>query len=354
MKESGENTRRQFRVTLAQVATKAGVSSATASQVLNNRPNCWASLETRTRIHNAARELGYRPNLTARSLRAGRTQSIGVITPVFYIGTHHNRSTGIFQAARDANYAVLYSVHSNQPEMEEKLIQLQLDKGVDGLIVQPSDRGGHPELRRLVDMGFPVVTIDGSCGLPFDCPDVSADYTEAGKLQAAHLLEMGRRRIALANMLPATYMNAVREDAFRQEIEKAGLPPPLLMDIECPPDCEMPSHEPLEKALTDFINSHRGQFDAIAGCDCAMSIAIRVLMRMGIAIPDEVALIGAGDTPLARYSVLPITTVSVNDEWIGTEAFSMLTNMIEGPPRLTFPSRFSQPSLIVRASTIKA
>ena len=353
MSDTKDSVRKHFRVTLAQVASKAGVSSATASQVLNNRPNCWASVETRARIHSAARELGYRPNLTARSLRAGRTQSIGTISPVFYIGTHHNRSTGIFSVARELNYAVLYSVHSNNQEQEEKLIQLQLDKGVDGLIVHPCETGGHAELRRLVDMGFPLVTLDGSCALPFDCDDVSADYSEAGKLQATHLLEQGKRRIALANMVPATYAHTVREDAIRQELEKAGLPPPLLMDIESRPDCEMPAQEPVEAAMREFITSHRGQFDALAGCDCAMSLAIRVCSQLGIRIPDDVAVVGAGDSPLSRYGVVPITSVSVNDEWIGETAFKMLIERIEGPPRLTFQHHMSKPSLIVRASTVR-
>jgi DNA-binding LacI/PurR family transcriptional regulator len=341
-------------VTLADVARKAGVSSATASQVLNNRPNCWASLDTRGRILTAARELGYRPNLTARSLREGRTQSIGTISPVFYIGTHHNRATGVFEAARLSQYAVIYSVHGNRPEQEESLIQLHLDKGVDGLILQPGDSGSHAELRRLVDLGFPVVTLDGGCSLPFDCDDVSADYTEAGRLQVAHLLALGRSRIALANMVPALYMHAVREDSIRQELEKAKLPPALLMDIAVGADCEMPAQAPLESAMRAFLTQNRGKFDAIVGCDVAMSMAIRLLLEMGVRVPEEVAIVGSGDSPLAHYGVLPMTSVSVNDAWIGEQAFKILLARIENPPRLTFRHLMSTPSLIVRASSVRA
>ncbi len=354
MTDHKEATRKQYRVTLAQVASQAGVSSATASQVLNNRPNCWASVGTRAKIHTAARELGYRPNLTARSLRAGRTQSIGMISPVFYIGTHRNRSTGVFSVAREMNYAVLYSVDSNNQEQEEKLIQLQLDKGVDGLIVHPCDSGNHAELRRLVEMGFPVVTLDGQCGLSFDCDDVSADYSEAGRLQAAHLLERGKKRVALANIVPTPRMHAVREESIRRELQNAGLPPPLLMNIDSQPDCELPSLEPVEASLRTFIMANRGQFDALAGCDCTMSLAIRVLTQMGVRIPDEVAVVGSGDSPLARYGVVPITSVSVNDEWIGKQAFKTLIERIEGPPRLTFQHHMSKASLVVRASSFRA
>ena len=354
MAENTEPSRKGFRITLADVARKAGVSSATASQVLNNRPNCWASLDTRNRILTAARELGYRPNLTARSLREGRTQSIGAVTPVFYVGTHHSRATGVFDSARQRHYSVLYSVHANIPDQEEALIQLHLDKGVDGLIIQPGDTGPHDELRRLVDVGFPVVTLDGGCFLPFDCDDVSADYTEAGRLQVAHLLALGRKRIALANFVPTVYMHAVREDAIRQELEKAELPPPLLMDMSVGTDCELPAQAPLESALRAFLSQNRGQFDALVGCDCTMAIAGRLLIEMGFRIPEDVAVVGAGDSAMARYGVLPITSVSVNDSWIGEQAFQILLSRIENPPRLTFRHLMSTPTLTVRASSFKA
>lgn len=353
MTEHIEPFQKGFRVTLADVARKAGVSSATASQVLNNRPNCWASLDTRGRILAAAHDLGYRPNLTARSLREGRTHSIGAITPVFYIGTHHNRATGIFEAARLHHHAVLYSVHGNHPDQEEGLIQLHLDKGVDGLILQPGDSGAHAELRRLVEIGFPVVTLDGGCSLPFDCDDVSADYTEAGRLQVMHLLALGRKRIALANMVPTPFMHAVREDAIRQELEKVNLPPPLLMDMSVGADCEMPIQEPLESAMRAFLAQNKGGFDAIIGCDVAISLAARILLEMGVRVPDDVALVGSGDSPLAHYGVLPLTSVSVNDAWIGEQAFQILLSRIENPPRLNFRHLQSTPSLIVRASSFR-
>ncbi len=350
----GEPLRKSFRVTLADVARKASVSSATASQVLNNRPNCWASLETRGRILTAARELGYRPNLTARSLREGRTQSIGTVSPLFYAGTHHNRSTGIFEAARQRQYAVIYSVHGNLADQEENLIQLHLDKGIDGLILQPSDGGTHEELKRLVNIGFPVVTLDGSCAFSFDCDDVSADYTEAGRLQAAHLLALGRKRIVLANTVPTVYMHAVREDAVRQELEKEGLPPPLLMDIGIGADGEPPTQVQLESAMRTFLIQNKGQFDGLLGDDNAASLAIRLLLEMGLKVPEDVAVIGSGDTQLAQFGVVPLTSVNVNDLWIGEQAFKMLLSRIENPPRHTFRHLVSAPSLTIRASSVRS
>ena len=354
MAERVEPVRKSFRVTLADVARKAGVSSATASQVLNNRPNCWASLETRGRILSAARELCYRPNLTARSLREGRTQSIGAISPIYYAGAHHSRSTGIFEAARQRQYAVISSVHGNHPDQEESLIQLHLDKGVDGLILQPGDTGSHEELRRLVNIGFPVVTLDGSCSLSFECDDVSADYTEAGRLQASHLIALGRKKIALANTVPTVYMHAVREDAIRQELEKEGLPAPLLMDISVGEDCEDPSQVQLESAMRSFLTLNKGNFDGILGCDRAASLAIRLLLEMGVRVPEDVSVIGAGDTPLAQFGVIPITSVSVNDSWIGEQAFKILLARIENPPKGTFRHLVSAPSLTIRASSFRS
>jgi LacI family transcriptional regulator len=272
---------------------------------------------------------------------------------MFYAGAHHSRTTGIFEAARQRQYAVIYSVHGNHPEQEENLIQLHLDKGVDGLILQPGDTGSHEELRRLVNIGFPVVTLDGSCALSFESDDVSADYTEAGRLQAAHLLALGRKRIALANMVPTVYMHAVREDAIRQELEKENLPPALLMDIGVGTD-EAPTPVQLESAMRTFLIQNRGQFDGLLGCDSTASLAIRLMLEMGIKVPEEVAVVGSGDSNLAQFGIIPITSVSVNDSWIGEQAFKILLNRIENPPRTTFRHLISAPSLTIRSSSIRS
>jgi hypothetical protein len=87
------------RITLADVAKQAGVSRVAVCEVLNNRPNCWASEATRQRIRDAAEALEYRPNLAARALRMGRTQVIGLVSPGFFTYSPYSRADGLTEAA---------------------------------------------------------------------------------------------------------------------------------------------------------------------------------------------------------------------------------------------------------------
>ncbi len=351
---SSANSSKKMRVTLSDVAREADVSPATASQVLNNRPNCWASTETRQRIIETAKRLGYRPNLAARSLRAGMSRSIAKISPAFYLGTHHNQATGVFESARNAHYVVLFSVHGNVSEHETSLIQLHWDRGVDGMIVTPCEQGDHKELQRLVNIGYPIVTMDGAGRLPFPCNDVSADYAAAGRLQAEHLLTMGRKRIAICNSLFPHFSHALRQEAIRRTLEQGGAPPPLVLDLNVAPDCELPDHQSLEAELRRVLTERKGQFDALIGCDYTCSVAIRILAELGLQVPADVAVVGTGNLPIALYGVVPLTSVSLDDEWIGREAFQMLVDRIEkrteGPPA----QRLSVPKLIPRRSSVSA
>ena len=340
------------RTTLADVAQKARVHSATASQVLNHRENCWASEATKQRIRRAAEILGYRPNLAARALRSGRTHVIGFVATGFSVGFSHSRADGLTTAAAKSDYTVTLSAHPNDSESEDFLILRLLDRDVDGLAVYPVDRGPHHELRNLAAAGFPVVTFDGAARLDFECDDVSADYAEVGRLQARHLLRIGRRRICLANTIPEAGVNVLRESSVRQELARAGAPPPLEMRVHYFLGDELMEAERLVPQIRAFLRKHRGNFDAVVGFDSMASLVIRVLQELGLRVPEDVAVAGAGDSMLATYGVVPLTSVSTHDDVAGARAFDLLMDRILGRRRTTRFRRLTSTSkLNVRTST---
>lgn len=341
------------RVTLTDVAEKAGVNRATASLVLNNRPNCWASEATRRRIRKAATTLGYRPNLAARALRSGRAYVIGFASPGISIASAHSRAGGITDAAADSNYTITLSSHSNDSESEDVVIQRLVDRGVDGLAVYPVDPGLHEELRRLIESGFPVVTFEGENLLDFECDDISVDVQEVGRMQARHLIELGHRRICLANTVPEARITVLRQDAIRQVLTQAGAPTPLEMRLPGTREREVVEAEALLSPMRTFIEKHRGAFDAIIGSDYTASLAVRILHELGLRIPQDVAVVGGGDSILTSYGEVPLTSINAENDAAGAQAFGLLMDRIEGRwtggyRRLINPAR-----LIVRESTRK-
>lgn len=338
------------RVTLGDVARKVGVHPTTVSQVLNGRPNCWASEETRRRIREAVDTLGYRPNLSARGLRSGLSHVIGLVSPGF-LGGVHSRPGGLTDAAARAGYTVALSSHPNDSESEDLVIRRLLDRGVDGLVIYPVDTGPHRELRRLVASGFPVVTFEGANLLAFECDDISVDFEALGRMQAQHLLELGRRRICLANTVPNARINAVREHAVRRELARAGAAEPVRMRVHGSAAREVPDAEPLAAEIRTFLREHRGTFDGIIGIDSLAALAIRALLEDGLRVPEDVAVVGAGDSALASYGAVPMTSVGTADEVAGGKAFELLIDRVQGRSEKGFRRLASPAELVVRSST---
>ncbi len=342
------------RVTLADVAQRANVSRVAVSEVLNERPNCWASEATRERIRQAAHELGYRPNLAARALRLGRTQVIGLVTPGFLAMSPHSRSDGLVAAAGKSDYTVAVSVTTNDAASEDRVIQRLLDRGIDGLVIYPVDQGPHAELRRLVKAGFPVVTFEGANVLDFETDDVSVDCDRVGRWQVRHLLELGRRRICLANMAKVGRMasvSAIREAAIRDELAQAGAPPPIEMRLRGSAAREFEDAEKLEGPMRIFIDAHRARFDGLIGNDPMASLAVRLLRELGRKVPDDVAVIGGGTTVLATFGETPLTSVNAQNDVAGIQAFDLLQERIEGRATPPFRHPINPVQLNVRAST---
>ncbi len=351
-KTPSSNGNRQPRVTLADVAHRAGVHSATASQVLNGKPNCWAATETRQRILSAARELGYRPNLSARALRLGRTRLIAMVSPGFSVASTRNRVTGFSQAAEADGYTVTLSSHPSDDASEDRVIRRLVDRGVDGLAVYPTDHGSHAELRRLCDRGFPVVTFEGANLLDFDCDDIRVDYTAVGRIQARHVLEIGRRRVCLANTTPEARIMTLLETALRETLSARGAPPPLEMRLPISPGNEFEEVETLEAPMRAFLQRHRDHFDALVGNDTLVSLAVRLLGEMGLRVPQDVAVIGGGTTLLATYGWVPLSSVLPDNISIGKLAWELLSDRIEDRPPAQSFRRLTAPShLVVRQSS---
>ena len=340
------------RPTLADVAARAGVTVPTVSKVLNGRDNCWASEETRARIRAAVDDLGYRPNLAARGLASGCSHVIGFVSPGFGVASDRSWAVGLAEAAARQNYSVVVSSHPNDSASEDRLIRRILDRGVDGLVIYPVDSGHHAELRRLVAAGFPVLTLEGANLLDFGSDDVSVDLEAVGRLQARHLLSLGRRRVCIANALPSARVNDLRDRGIERELAEAGAPRPLLMNIDYSREDGTAREEALYAGLRAFIARRAGAFDAVASFDPLASLAIRALHDHGLRVPEDVAVVGSGNETVARYGAMPLSSIDTHTDEAAATGFDLLLDRIgDRVARDAFRRRSSRLSLVARRST---
>jgi LacI family transcriptional regulator len=206
--------RRQEKITIAEVAKRAGVSTATAGRVLGGYG--YSRQEIKDKVRQAADELGYRPNLLARGLITGKTKTIGVVAGDIQSPFYASILRGVSDVTRAAGFGILLTNSDEQIDRELEAVQLLREKQVDGLIIAPSDLTGSLHLHEAIRDGCPVVLIDRKVkNLAADV--VSVDNRAASRECIAELIAAGHRRIGLVAELErwdhdgvAAFLSAVK------------------------------------------------------------------------------------------------------------------------------------------------
>lgn len=295
------------------VARRAGVSATTVSRVLN--ANAPVAVETRKRIQDAIEALNYVPHGGARSLITRRTSTIGVLLPDLYGEFFSELIRGIDQAARPIRHHVLVSgSHSDPAELEAMLRALR--GRVDGLIVMAPDVNAYPLLDRF-GRALPIVLLDSD---PEGCdlPSITIDNHGGAGAMTNHLLGLGHRRIA---HLAGPHHNRdarERERGWREALQGAGVDPQGLL---LPGDfTELGGH-----AAGLRIAELAEPPDAVFAANDAMAFGcLSAFRERGLRVPEDIALAGFDDIPIARYMSPPLTTVRVSIAELGARALSRL------------------------------
>lgn len=329
-------------VTLRTVAEVAGVGVSTVSRVINSAPSereTWASKETVQRILSAAAELGYRRNPHAASLRTARTLQVGVVVPRLQDFVLATIFEGIDAAASERGYAAFVTNSLDDPQQRESRVRQLLDRRVDGLILGDA-RSEDPVLQWLSSEGVPFVLASRSSS---DYPGAFADDARGGFLVADHLARLGFSDIAVIAGPDFASTANFRIKGFRDGLHAHGL--------------QLPDHRLVRTGfdaaagragIEQLLNA--GPPTAIfATNDFAAIGAIGGLREHGLSVPDDVAIVGYNDTPLAESLSVPLTTVRSPMLEIGRTAFELLEQLfLDAQPR----SVMLEPQLIVRESTV--
>jgi len=332
-------------VTLQDIATKLGVSVATVSRALAGYSG--VAPITRQRVLQAAREMGYHPNVTARRLQKQRTDTIGFIIPTFgprFSDPYFSELlAGIGNAAGEQDYDVLVSTCSPDTPVEaQAYARFVQGRRVDGTLVVRT-REHDVRIAYLLEQQFPFVAFGRSHTEGGFCY-VDVDGTAGIREVTHHLINLGHRRIAI--ILPPENLTFThyRRMGFEEAMAEVGLSIEQTL-VEHGDLTEQSGHEIGRVFLT-----RDDPPSAIVACNDLMALGvISAAQGLGLTVGCDVAVTGFDDVSLAAHSHPPLTTVRQPIYEIGQRISRMLVRLIEGE---TLEERhvILQPQLIVRES----
>lgn len=331
---------RSHGVTSIDVAKAAGVSQTTVSRILSGYPG--VSEQVRLRVEAAIEQLGYRPNLSARSLVTSRTHTIGVVLGdprnSYYAELLHTISDVLGRAG----YRTL--ILSGRAETAEDLAATLRETNVDAVILtttllSPDEEG------RIVSLGLPSVTM--SADAPIGAATIAPDNREGGRIAGRHLVTLGHRRIGvIAGPLGAASVRD-RHDGFLEELSVAG----VAFDDDL-----------LEIADLDYTRAFEAAARLLSRADMPTAIfchndlvafaALNAARSLDVAVPGDVSVIGFDDVAMSSWESFDLTTVRQPIRDMARGAADMVLSLLNDPGQER--AHVTLPCTLVERSTTRA
>jgi len=308
-------------ITLKMVAEKAEVSVNTASRAINNKPDI--NENTKKRILQIAKELGYIRNAAAVALRTKKTGTIGVVIADNRNPFYAEVLNGMEEAAREKNYHIILANTQRDYRKEEEAINLLLAKRVDGLLITPvQDR--DDDIKNLIDANIPFVVV----GRDFENIEVDAVYNDevkGGFLATEYLIKKGHKRIVLINGFLHKSPAKGRLEGYKKALKKyrISLDESLIgvgdINIE-------DGYERTKQMLEENLD-----FTAIfAYNDMVAFGSMQAIKEKDLRIPEDIGLVGYDDIPFSSLISPALTTIRVKKQELGVESVKLLFSRING------------------------
>ncbi|MGW6024232.1 LacI family DNA-binding transcriptional regulator [Streptomyces sp. NPDC055099] len=329
---------------LKDVAALAGVSPRTVSNVVSG--SVPVAEETRTRVQAALDQLGYRPNIAARNLRAGRTGLIGLAIPELHSPYFGELASLIVDAAQQRSWTVAIDQTFGDPEAEKRLLEGAGDRLVDGLIISPWSLGPGELKARSRDV--PVVLLGEQP--PHGAADrVAVDNVLAADEATSHLIESGRRRIAAIGLQPHLHNETARQRlaGYHQALRRAGLAP----DSRLEKAVTTLHRADGATAMTALLKEHTRPDAIFAFSDELALGALHVAHQQGIRIPQDIAVVGFDGIEDGQYANPPLTTVVPDKRQIAERALQCLADRIYSPATTVPPLDIVIPHRLEKRAT---
>jgi LacI family transcriptional regulator/LacI family repressor for deo operon, udp, cdd, tsx, nupC, and nupG len=288
-------------VTIKDIAKAAGVSHTTVSRALNNNPAI--SVKTREHIQKLAREMGYIPSAVAQSLLSQQTWTIGMVVTTVADPFVVQVVEGVEQIAQVANYSIFLTTSHNNPDQEMAVVETLQRRRVDAIIIT-SSRVGSLYSSQLDQIQVPIVLINNQEEGEY-LYSIAADDRQGAQLAVQHLVSLGHRRIGYLGVPDRPKSNRRRLAGYHTALAAANITPDpaLIMEFEAKTDFERG-----QAGLDQLLNA---KATAIFCYNDVVAIGLlAACRRQGVAVPDQLAVVGFDDIESALYVTPPLTTIS--------------------------------------------
>lgn len=334
-------------VTIKDVAKKAGVSPSTVSRVIAEHPRI--STETSKRVKEVMEELGYHPNMMAKSLVSRTTRTIGVILPrpaeeLLLNFFFYELMRGVLAQLTRAGYDLLMAGGSNEREELETVTRLVRGGRIDGLMLLYS-RSSDPVIHFLHEEKVPFVLIGRSLDYE-NINSVDNDNIQAGYDATNHLIAQGQKRIGFVSGPARLAMTQDRMTGYTKALSEAGLPSKNGWVVE--------GEFLLEsgyRAMASIMSQPEPPTALVVIDDVVAFGVLKGLAELGYRIPQDVAIVSFNNIALSELTMPPITSVDIGTYQLGYTASQMVLRLIQQEAILSrqiIPHR-----LVVRESSLR-
>ena len=311
------------KATLKQIAKDLNVSVSTVSKALNNSPEI--SEPTKNRVQEYAKLKNYKPNIIGLNLKNRSTKTIGVILPNILNSFFAKVFTGIEKVAEEKGYNLITCISNESIDKEIKALELLSNGTIDGFILSISQEAqrlqqyGH--FKSILNEGTPIVLFDRTAD-ELKCDKVIVDDTDSAINATEHLIKTGCKNIALFSSINDLNVGKLRAKGFYEALKNNG--------IECNNNLIFLNDNEIDfdEKVTDFFDQN--SIDAVFALDehAALS-AMKIGIKKGLKIPDELSIIGFADGVWSRRMTPSLSTVSQHGPEIGEVAARLLIDKLE-------------------------
>ncbi len=334
-------------VNIKDVATRAGVSVGTVSNVLN-RPSAVRPV-TRARVEAAIVELGFVPNASARQLVVGQNHTIAYVVLDASNPFFTDVARGIEEAAESQGLSLFICNSDQSADREDRFLERLTEFRVRGVLITALEYG-NARLAQLRQLGVPVVLVDRAPDLADDWCAVGVDDIAGGEMAIAHLLDTGRDRLAFIGGPTSVPQLADRLTGAGKAIHEAGLSEDSLTYLETSAPTIAQGRRAADRLL-GLSKSSRPN-----GVFCANDLLavglMQGLLQHGVRVPQQIAIVGYDDIELADAASVPLTSVSQPRHTLGKTGAELLLEEAADPEHEHRQVLF-RPELVARASTVQ-
>ncbi len=312
-------------IRLKDIAERAGVSVMTVSKALRDEPD--VSESTKTRLKLMAQEMGYLPDSIAQGLRNRKTNLFAVVIPSLANPIYVRMLLAIEERTYDLGYDLLVGYTLHQQEREETCIRRFVSRRVDGLFISPVYRLESESrlYQELVERKIPTVLLGHTAPFCSQFAHVETDDLMAAFSLTQHLLQLGHRRIAFFAGPPATPWTRERFEGYRRALRQAG--------SEVDEKLIFQAGETIEdgaKAAIQMINEGAEATAVLAVNDLVAVGCAEVFINQNVRIPEEISIVGFGNSVLGEHFRVPLTTVDQPKHRLGTTAMELMLQLLRG------------------------